>query len=62
MFSAIKTASSRFIHDESGATLVEYILLVLLIAVAAVIGVGGFGSAVGYKMNNSSVRIGQALN
>jgi Flp pilus assembly pilin Flp len=49
------------IDEESGATLVEYVLMVVLIAIAALIGVGVFGNNVGSKMNNSADQVGQAL-
>jgi len=58
----INSAAKRLFSDESGATLVEYLLMVLLIAIAALIGVGTFGNGVGNKMDNSANRIGTALN
>ena len=47
----------RFIADEDGAILVEYTLLLLLVAIAALIGIKSYGQAVANKMggNNNSV-------
>jgi pilus assembly protein Flp/PilA len=40
MWEQIKTVASRLKNEEEGATLVEYVLLVALIGVAAVVGMG----------------------
>ena len=41
-------------RDESGAQLVEYVLLVTLIAIVCIAGVTSFGSAVASLYNNAS--------
>jgi pilus assembly protein Flp/PilA len=61
MWSWITNKAHRLIHEESGATLVEYILLLALIAVATLIGVGVFGNKLGDRMNNSATKIGDAI-
>ena len=43
---AVAAIQSRFVRDEEGASLVEYALLVSLIAIVAVVAITTFGSAV----------------
>lgn len=47
-------------RDERGASLVEYALLLALIAIVAIVGVGFFGSSTGGGLNKSSSCIGAA--
>lgn len=61
MLSLITQRGRRLIAEECGATLVEYVLMVMLIAMAALIGVSVFGNSVGYRMNTSANKIGEAL-
>jgi Flp pilus assembly pilin Flp len=44
--------------DEEGAGLVEYILLAVLIGVAAITGMTFFGNTTGNKTNNISIGLG----
>jgi Flp pilus assembly pilin Flp len=50
------------LSDEGGAVLVEYTLLLLLIAMAALIGMRTYGSIVAQKMGNSNGSVSNALN
>jgi Flp pilus assembly pilin Flp len=61
MLSNITSKARRLIAEECGATLVEYVLMIVLIALAALVGVSLFGNSVGYRMNASSNKIGEAL-
>jgi Flp pilus assembly pilin Flp len=45
------------IHDEEGASLVEYILLAVLIGVAAIAGLTFLGQAANNRMNNIAVTV-----
>ncbi len=51
-------AATALYRDEEGASLVEYILLAVLIGVAAIAGMTFLGGKTNNKMNN----IGEALN
>jgi Flp pilus assembly pilin Flp len=53
----IKNTLQNIIRDEEGASLVEYILLAVLIGVAAIAGMTFLGAKTNNKMNN----IGQVL-
>jgi pilus assembly protein Flp/PilA len=45
---------SRFLRDEDGATLVEYVLLVALIGVVAITAMRFLGGTAANKLNNVS--------
>jgi pilus assembly protein Flp/PilA len=47
----------NFFKDESGASAVEYGLLVALIAVAIIVGAGALGGAVNTKLNNAATTV-----
>jgi len=57
MITAIKSLSSRYIREEDGATMVEYVLLVALIGVIAIGAMKFLGSSAGTKLNNVSGNI-----
>ena len=57
MATRIHDLIKRFYNDEEGASLVEYILLAVLIGVAAIAGMTFLGAKTNNKMNN----IGQVL-
>ena len=40
MITAIRSFSARFIRDEEGATLVEYVLLVAVLGISCIVGLG----------------------
>ena len=48
----------EILHDEEGATLVEYILLAVLIGVAAITGMTFLGRTTSNKMNNIGAAVG----
>jgi len=48
---------SRFVNEEDGATMVEYVLLVALIGVIAIIAMKFLGSTAGNKLNRVSSNI-----
>jgi len=50
----------RFLADESGATAVEYALIVALIAAAIIIAVTGLGTAIKDKFTEVSTSISNA--
>ena len=50
--SNLTTAVDRFVHDEDGAALVEYAILVALIAVVAIFFVTSLGSKVSEKFSS----------
>ena len=47
---ALQRDDSNFMHEENGATLLEYALIVCIIAVAAVFTLGNLGIAVQYSI------------
>jgi pilus assembly protein Flp/PilA len=57
MVATIKSLTSRFIQEEDGATMVEYVLLVALIGVIAIGAMKFLGSSAGNKMNTVSSNI-----
>jgi len=57
MVATIKSLTSRFIQEEDGATMVEYVLLVALIGVIAIGAMKFLGSSAGNKMNTVSANI-----
>ena len=48
---------SRFVREEDGATMVEYVLLVALIGVVAIVAMKFLGSTAGNKLNKVSSNI-----
>jgi len=48
----------NFFKDEAGATMVEYGLLVALIALVAVVGVTSLGSNVNTSFGNAATQVG----
>jgi len=46
------TLMNRFRRDETGASMIEYVLLVALIAVVAVVGAGVLGNSLGNFFGN----------
>jgi len=50
----MKTFYNRFIQDEDGATIVEYVLLVALIGVVAIAAMGFLGGTASNKLNDTS--------
>ena len=50
----LQTALTAFIRDEDGATMIEYALLVALIAVAVAVGLVTLGTAVKTKFSSVS--------
>ena len=57
MANILRHLIARLFSDEDGATLVEYVLLLALIAVGALLGLKFFGLSVNNKLgsNNNSV-------
>jgi pilus assembly protein Flp/PilA len=53
MWEQIKTVAGRLKQEEEGATLVEYVLLVALIGVAAVVGMGFLSSKAQNTLNQA---------
>ncbi len=50
----MRTAIKRLITDESGATLVEYGLLLSLVALAAIVAMSTLGSKVSHLFTNAA--------
>ena len=46
------TAAKKFVNDESGATMVEYALMVALVAAVCVVAVTSLGTAISSKFNS----------
>lgn len=57
MLEYIKSLTGRMKREEEGATLVEYVLLVSLIGVAAVVGITSFGGGRLVSLNASANRM-----
>ncbi|MDF1501878.1 Flp family type IVb pilin [Roseisolibacter sp. H3M3-2] len=55
--SKIRTAVRKFVRNEEGATMVEYALLVALIAVVVIAAVSLLGSAASAKLNTAAQSI-----
>ena len=53
----LKNLTSRFVREEDGATMVEYVLLVALIGVIAIVAMKFLGSTAGNKLNTVSSNI-----
>ena len=54
------TMMRRCVAKESGASMVEYVLLVSLIAIALVVAVGFFGNALRNEFNEIGTSVGNA--
>ena len=54
MLTSLRSAVARFARDEDGATLVEYALLVALIAVVCIAAVTLIGTRVSGKLNSAA--------
>jgi pilus assembly protein Flp/PilA len=57
LFSACFSALARFWRDEDGATLVEYVLLIALIAVVCVGAVALLGTNANTKLNSAAAAL-----
>ena len=57
MFARIHNLFSELVRDEEGASLVEYILLAVLIGVAAIAGMTFLGTTTNNRMNNIAVAV-----
>ena len=55
--SEVKNLVRTWMEDEEGASLVEYILLAVLIGVAAITGLSFLGKAANNRMNNIATAI-----
>lgn len=53
----MKEFLTRFLKDEEGATLVEYVLLVALIGVVAITAMRFLGGTASNKLNNVSAHV-----
>jgi pilus assembly protein Flp/PilA len=53
----MKTVISRFVKNENGASLVEYVLLCVLIGVAAIIGMQAVGTNANQVLGNIATSI-----
>ena len=53
----LKNIGARFVGEEDGATMVEYVLLVALIGVIAIVAMKFLGSTAGNKLNRVSSNI-----
>jgi pilus assembly protein Flp/PilA len=60
MLSRIRHLLATTARDEDGASMVEYMLLVVLIAMAAVVGITVFGRTTANKMNNIATTVDTA--
>ena len=54
MMSQIRTLSAELLRDDEGASLVEYILLAVLIGIAAIVGMTFLGKTANNRLNNVS--------
>jgi pilus assembly protein Flp/PilA len=52
MVATFKNIAARFVREEEGATLVEYVLLVALIGVVAITAMRFLGGTAANKLNN----------
>lgn len=52
---------ARVLNNEDGATLVEYVLLVALIAVGALLGIRFFGGTLTNKFGNNNNSVANAM-
>lgn len=60
MFTGIKSLATRIVREEEGATMVEYALMVALIAVVCIAAVGLLGGAANTKFSDASKGITNA--
>jgi Flp pilus assembly pilin Flp len=60
MFNRIRQHLAALAHDEHGASLVEYILLLALIAMAAFVGLNVLGRTSANRMNNVATTVDTA--
>jgi pilus assembly protein Flp/PilA len=60
MLSELTGFVTRLVHDEEGASLVEYILLVALIAVVCIVAVGFLGRAAKAKFTTTATTLNAA--
>lgn len=61
MANILRHLIARLVSDEDGATLVEYVLLVALIAVGALLGLRFFGLSVNNKLSSSNNSVVAAI-
>jgi pilus assembly protein Flp/PilA len=59
MLSTLKTSLLNVLRDEEGASLVEYVLLVALIAVVCIAAVTLLGTSAKDKFNTTATEIGK---
>jgi Flp pilus assembly pilin Flp len=52
MLSRVRSRTADLLHDEEGASLVEYVLLAVLIGVAAITGMTLLGKSANNRLNN----------
>ena len=52
MLSQIQSLMTELVRDEEGASLVEYILLAVLIGIAAIVGMTFLGKTANNRLNN----------
>lgn len=57
MLTSFRSAALRFVRDEDGAALVEYALLIALIAVVCIAAVTAIGTAVSGKLTSASTSL-----
>ena len=57
MLTSLRSAALRFARDEDGATLVEYALLIALIAVVCIGAVTLIGTHVNTKLNSAATSL-----
>ena len=58
MITRVQTVFAELVQDEEGASLVEYILLAVLIGVAAIAGMTFLGKTANNRMNNIGTAVG----
>ena len=57
----MKALVQKFFNDESGATMVEYAILVALISVAAIVIIAALGQKIEEVFTNVNTKLGAAL-
>jgi pilus assembly protein Flp/PilA len=57
MVATFKNIAARFVREEEGATLVEYVLLVALIGVVAITAMRFLGGTAANKLNNVAANV-----
>jgi Flp pilus assembly pilin Flp len=60
--SAIKQVCQALVRDDEGAVLVEYVLLIVLIAIVALVGIRTFGLSVTNKFGDNNGSVSNAIN